>query len=182
MKQMIAVILWAIFTHSALAQSSEPLVLQLKYSPLATINNGEDTLDDLVGNDQQYDVNYDHTLGAKLIYNPVYFAVQHNIAKLDNSTSDATLETISLGLAGFNYERLAGLYLMGSVGIGTGQFKFEESEANEWEILLEGSAEIGFHLQERFLLGMGVDYQRFGELGDHKANYWNLYLSTGIVF
>jgi hypothetical protein len=71
---------------------------------------------------------------------------------------------------------------LGSVGIGAGQFKFEESEATDWETLLEASAEIGFRLRERFLLGMGIDYQRFGEFGDHKANYWNLYLATGIVF
>ncbi len=180
MKNCIAAVLIALASLPALAQDS-PLYLQLKYTPLGTINDGEE-IEPHEDSYQPYDTNYDHTLGAKLIYDPVYIAVQHNVADLDNSTSDATLETISMGLAGFNYERLAGLYLMGGVGIGAGQFKFGESESHEWETLLEASAEIGFRLQERFLLGIGIDYQRFGEFGDHKANYWNLYLGTGIVF
>jgi hypothetical protein len=29
---------------------------------------------------------------------------------------------------------------------------------------------------------VGVDYQLFGEPGDTKAHYWNLYVSTGITF
>jgi|GEM_PF-3722013 len=181
MQFIMTIIVLVLASISALAQES-PLYLQLKYSPLGTINDSDDGADYLEGDYQQYDVNYDHTLGAKLIFDPIYIAVQHNIAKRDNALSDATLETISMGLAGFNYERLAGLYLMGGVGVGAGQFTLEEAETNEWEILLEGNAEIGFRLQERFLLGMGIDYQRFGDFGDHKANYWSLYLGTGIVF
>jgi hypothetical protein len=181
MKFMMTAIMIVLASMPVFAQESS-LSLQLKYSPLGTINDAEDNLDYFEDDYQPYDMNYDHTLGAKLIYDPVYLAVQHNIADLDYSTSDATLETVSMGLAGFNHERLPGLYLMGSLGIGAGQFKFDESEKDEWETLLEASAEIGFRLQERFLLGMGIDYQRFGEFGDHKANYWNLYLSTGIVF
>lgn len=180
MKIIIAIIATVFIGIPALAQDSS-VYLQLKYSPLATINDGDDELDELQPGYQQYDINYDHTLGAKLMYNPVYLAVQHNIADLDNSGTDVTLDTISMGLAGFNYERLAGLYLMGGVGIGAGQFTFEEYES-DWETLLEASAEIGWRFQERFLLGVGIDYQRFGEFGDHKANYWNLYLGTGIVF
>lgn len=180
MKNCIAAALIALASLPALAQNS-PLYLQLKYTPLGTINDGEEIEPHAVDY-HPYDTNYDHTLGAKLIYDPIYIAVQRNVADLDSSTSDATLDTFSMGLAGFNYERLAGLYLMGGVGIGAGQFKYGEFEANEWETLLEASAEIGFRFQERFLLGMGVDYQRFGEFGDHKANYWNLYLGTGIVF
>lgn len=181
MKFTMTVLVMVLASMPVLAQNS-PLYLQLKYSPLATVNDGDDSPDYFAGDYHPYDTNYDHTLGAKLIYDPVYIAVQHNIASRDNSTSDATLETISMGLAGFNYERLAGLYLMGSIGIGAGQFTFDESEKNDWETLLEASAEIGFRVQERFLLGMGIDYQRFGEFGDHKANYWNLYLAAGIVF
>lgn len=181
MKFIITAIIIVSVSMPVFAQNS-PLFLQLKYSPLGTINDSEDSLDYFEGDYQPYDTNYDHTLGAKLIYDPVYLAVQQNITNRDNSASDATLDTISMGLAGFNYERLADLYLMGSVGIGAGQFKFEESETEEWETLLEASAEVGFRLQERFLLGVGIDYQRFGDFGDHKANYWNLYLATGIVF
>lgn len=180
MKFIITTIIAALICMPVLAQDSS-VYLQLKYSPLATINDADDDLNDLQPGYQQYDINYDHTVGAKLMYNPIYIAVQHNIADLDNSGTDATLDTISMGLAGFNYERLAGLYLMGGLGVGAGQFKFE-SETSDWETLLEANAEIGWRMQEQFLLGVGIDYQRFGEFGDHKANYWNLYLATGIVF
>ena len=181
MKFLLTGLLIAVTAMPALAQNS-PLFLQIKYSPLATVNDGEENADKSENEYQRYDINYDHTLGAKLIYDPVYISVQHNIAKLNNSTSDATLETFSMGFAGFNYERLAGLYLMGSLGVGAGKFKLDDSDANKWETLLEAGAEIGIRAQDRILLGMGVDYQRFGEFGDHKANYWNLYLATGIVF
>lgn len=178
MKFIITIIFSALVCVPAFAQDS-PLYLQLKYSPLATINDSDDDLEDLDYN--QYDINYDHTFGAKLMYNPVYIAVQHNIADLDNAATDTTLDTISMGLAGFNYERLPGLYLMGGLGVGAGQFTLGDYES-DWETLLEASAEVGWRLQEKFLFGVGIDYQRFGEFGDHKANYWNLYLGTGIVF
>lgn len=181
MKKVIATVLFALTCLPAFAQDPS-LYLQLKYSPLGVINDGQESVNPHTGDFQQYDVNFDHTFGAKLMYNPVYIAVQRNIADLDNATSDVTLGTISMGLAGFNYERLAGLYLMGGIGIGAGQFKYGEVESNKWETLLEATAEIGFRAQERFLFGVGIDYQRFGEFGDHKANYWNLYLATGIVF
>lgn len=181
MKFIMTAIMLVLTSMPVVAQHS-PLYLQLKYSPLGTINDGEDTVDYVEGDYQPYDMNYEHTLGAKLLYDPVYLAVQQNIAAVDNSAADATLDTISMGLAGFNYERLAGLYLMGSMGVGAGQFKYEQYATHEWETLLEASAEVGFHLQEHFLLGMGIDYQRFGDFGDHQANYWNLYLATGIVF
>jgi len=181
MKFIMTLIVLVFVSMTVLAQES-PLYLQLKYSPLGTIDADESTFEYFGDSYQQYDMNFERTLGAKLIFDPIYIAVQQNITNLDNNTPDATLDTISMGLAGFNYERLAGLYLMGGVGIGAGQFKFKDAETNEWETLLEGSAEIGVRLQEHFLLGMGIDYQRFGDFGDHKANYWSLYLGTGIVF
>ncbi len=184
MKLMMAAIIIALTCLPTFAQDS-PFVLQLKYSPLGTINADEDAFDDPVGDYQEYDMGLEYMLGAKLIYDPIYFSVQHNITNPDEDSPDATLDTISFGLAGFNYDRFAydyGLYLMGSIGIGAGQLTFEGQEKNDWETLIEAGAEVGFRLQEHFLLGLGVDYQLFGELGETKAHYWNLYISTGIIF
>ena len=185
MKFIMSVIVIVLASMPALAQDS-PLYLQFKYSPLGTINADDSTFEYFGDDYQEYDMNFDRTLGAKLIFDPVYIAVQQNITNLNNSKPDVTLETISMGLAGFNYERFAyedpNLYLMGGLGLGAGQFKFEDAEDNKWETFLEANAEVGFRLQEHFLLGMGIDYQRFGDFGDHKANYWSLYLGTGIIF
>jgi hypothetical protein len=98
---------------------------------------------------------------------------------------DAKVETLAVGFGGLTYDEFAydsGIYLMGSVGAGAGRFKFKQPELDDWEALVEGNAEIGLRIQEHMLLGVGVDYQHFGEPGESKANFWNLYIGTGLTF
>ncbi|HSX85515.1 MAG TPA: hypothetical protein VLE50_08900, partial [Cellvibrio sp.] len=70
MKFIITAIMIVLASMPVLAQESS-LSLQLKYSPLGTINDAEDNLDYFEDDYQPYDMNYDHTVGAKLIYDPV---------------------------------------------------------------------------------------------------------------
>ncbi len=95
------------------------------------------------------------------------------------------METYSVGFGGINYDPYAydsGLYLLGSVGAGIGKFKFKNPDLNDWEAMFEANGEVGLRIEENLLLGVGVDYQLFGEPGDTKAHYWNLYVSTGLTF
>jgi hypothetical protein len=187
MKQMIACILFSLFTHATLAQNDAPFVLQLKYSPLGIIDADEDEFDRGDRSYEKYDMEFERTLGAKIIFSPIpiYLGVQQSITNLDNSMPDAKVETLAVGFGGLTYDEFAydsGIYLMGSVGAGAGRFKFKQPELDDWEALVEGNAEIGLRIQEHMLLGVGVDYQHFGEPGESKANFWNLYIGTGLTF
>lgn len=187
MKQMIAFILFALLANSTLAQNSLPFVVQLKYSPLGAINADEDEFDRDDSSYEQYDMDFERSIGAKVIFSfaPIYIAAQQNITNLDESVPNTKVDTISAGFGGINYDEFAndaGIYLMGGVGIGAGKFQFKQPELNNWETLIEGNAEIGLRIQEHFLLGVGIDYQHFGEPGETKAHLWNLYIGTSLVF
>lgn len=186
MKSIIAATFISLIGMPALAQEL-PLVLQLKYSPLGTINADEDEFNHDDYRYEKYDMDFERSIGIKAIlpFAPVYIAAQQNITNLDASVPDTKVDTISIGFGGINYDEFAnnaGIYLMGGLGIGAGKFQFKQPELNDWEALIEGNAEIGLRIQEHLLLGVGVDYQHFGEPGETKAHLWNLYLGTSLVF
>lgn len=187
MKQLIAFALIALFVNKTLAQDDSLFTLQLKYSPLGTINADEDEFDRNDRSYEKYDMDFERSIGAKILFSyvPIYIGAQQSITNLDNSTPDVKVETLTLGFGGVVYDEFAshaGAYLMGGIGVGAGQFKFKQPELNDWEALIEGNAEIGLRIQEHLLLGVGVDYQHFGEPGESKANFWNIYVGTGIIF
>jgi hypothetical protein len=187
MKQMIAFMLLAFFAHSTLAENSLPFVVQLKYSPWGVIDADEDEFDHGDSSYEKYDMDFERSIGAKILlsFAPIYLSAQQSITNLDNSTPDAKVETIAIGFGGIGYDKFtydSGIYLMGSVGAGTGKFTFKEPGEDDWESFMEGNAEIGLRIQEHLLLGVGIDYQHFGRPGESKANFWNLYIGTGLVF
>lgn len=184
MRSIIAIVLLSLFSLNTYAQQW-PLIVQLKYSPFGTINPDEDEFEYFQDNYERYDLDFERSLGAKLILEPFYISANKSITSRDNSAAQTTVETLAIGFGGIRYDQFAydsGLYLLGSVGVGTGWFKFNDQKQSEQEAMAEANAEIGFRLQEHFLLGMGVDYQLFGSFGETKANYWNLYVSTGLTF
>lgn len=183
MQQIIAITILSLLSLNLHAQDW-PIVLQLKYSPFGTIDADEDEFNYSSDYDR-YDMDFERSLGAKLIIAPVYISANQSITNLDEPIPDAKVETFAIGLGGINYDEFAyssGLYLLGGVGIGAGHFKFEDPDQNEWETMVEANAEIGLRLKEHVLLGLGIDYQHFGEPGESKANYWNLYVGTGFTF
>jgi hypothetical protein len=187
MKQMIAFILLAFFAQSTLAENALPFVVQLKYSPWGVIDADEDEFDRGDENYEKYEMEFERNIGAKIIFPfaPIYIGAQQSVTNLDNSTPDAKVETFAIGFGGVAYDKFAsnsGIYLMGGVGAGTGKFTFKDPVQNDWEAFMEGNAEIGLRIQEHLLLGIGVDYQHFGKPGESKANFWNLYIGTGLVF
>jgi hypothetical protein len=186
MKSIFVAIFIGLISMPLLAREL-PLVLQLKYSPLGTINADEDKFNHDDYSYEKYDMDFERSIGVKVIFSfvPVYIAAQQNITNLDESIPDTKVDTFSLGFGGINYDEFAndaGIYLMGGVGVGAGKFQFKQPELNDWEALIEGNAEIGLRIQEHFLLGVGVDYQHFGEPGETKAHLWNLYIGTSLVF
>ena len=185
MKQLIAFILLALFSCPTFAHNSLPVVLQLKYSPLGIIDADEDEFDRNDRSYEKYEMDFERSLGAKLIIAPMYVSVNRNVTNLNDPIPDAIVETVAIGFGGIGYDQFAsdsGLYVMGGVGVGAGRYKFKHPELNDWEALVEGNAEIGLRIQEHLLIGVGVDYQHFGEPGESKANLWNLYIGTGLTF
>jgi hypothetical protein len=184
MKPIAAIILLSLLSLNLQAQDW-PIALQLKYSPVGSILADEDEFDYAPNEYAQYEMNFDRSIGAKLIIPPVYVSANRSITNLDDPIPDATVDTLALGIGLLGYDEYtydAGTYFLVSLGIGAGQFKFKEPEKNDWEAMAEANAEIGLRLQEHLLLGVGIDYQHFGEPGETKARYWNLYIGTGIVF
>ena len=185
MKRFLSILLLGLAATTAHAQMDWPVVLQLKYSPLGIIDADEDEFDHDDSRYEKYDMDFERSLGAKFIIAPVYVSVNRNITNLDDPIPNAIVETLAVGFGGIGYDQFAydsGLYLMGGVGVGAGRFKFKQPELNDWEALVEGNAEIGLRIQEHLLLGVGVDYQHFGEPGESKAHLWNLYMGTGLTF
>ena len=185
MKRFLSIFLLSFSATVVHAQTDWPVVLQLKYSPLGTIDADEDEFDYDDERYEKYDMNFERSLGAKLIVAPIYVAINRSVTDIDNTIPDAIVETVAIGFGGIGYDQFAydsGFYLMGGVGVGAGRFKFKQPELNDWEALAEGNAEIGLRIQEHLLLGVGVDYQHFGEPGESKAHLWNLYIGTGLTF
>lgn len=187
MKYLLSILLLGLAATTAHAQMDLPFVLQVKYSPWGIIDADEDEFDRDDRNYEKYEMDFERNIGAKIIFSfaPIYIGAQQSVTNLDNSTPDAKVETIAIGFGGVAYDEFAyhsGIYLMGGVGVGAGKFKFKQPELNDWEALIEGNAEIGLRVQEHLMLGVGVDYQHFGEPGESKANFWNLYIGTGLTF
>lgn len=185
MKRFLSILLLGFAATTAQAKVDWPVVLQLKYSPLGIINADEDEFDNDDSLYEKYDMDFERSLGARLIVAPVYVSINRSVTSINDPIPDAIVETAAIGFGGLGYDQFAvdsGFYLMGGVGVGAGRFKFEQPELNDWEALVEGNAEIGLRIEEHLLLGVGVDYQHFGVPGESKASFWNLYIGTGLTF
>ena len=109
-------------------------------------------------------------------------AATRSTSNLDADVPDAIVETLSVGIGGPVFDiNDSNIYLIGAFGAGKGRFKFKDPDMNDWEAFFEANAEIGLKF-DFLMVGTGVDWQLFGEPGETKANYWNLYLGTGITF
>ncbi|MBK8188506.1 MAG: hypothetical protein IPK77_15330 [Cellvibrio sp.] len=187
MKTIFFLIFLIVLPCYAKAETTPSVIVQLKYAPWGLIDADEEDFnyfsaaDD--GNYDKYEMSFDRSLGARLIATPFYLAINRSTTDINKDTPDAVVETFSAGFAGTVLDiNDYNTYLIGAIGIGKGRFTFKDPNMNDWEMLLDGNAEIGFHLEEHLLIGLGVDWQLFGEPGETKANYWNLYLSTGFSF
>ena len=161
--------------------------LQIKYSPWGTIDADEDDFDYFNEGDsyQKYELDLERSFGLRAMYEPLYIAANRYTTKINTYSPEARVDTFSVGFGGINYDAFAydsGLYLLGAIGAGRGNFKFDDEDMDDWEAFIEANAEIGLRIQEHFLIGVGGEWQHFGEPGESKANYWNLYFSTGFTF
>ena len=187
MKKIFSIIYFLLFCNYSHAENTPAVVVQLKYAPWGLIDADEEDFSYFGSQDdsefQKYDMRFDRSLGARIIVAPFYLAVNRSTTDIDKEIPDAIVETISAGLGGAVLDiNDYNTYLIGAVGIGKGRFKFKDPDMNDWEIFFDANAEIGFHFEEHLLIGLGVDWQLFGEPGETKANYWNLYVGTGFSF
>ena len=185
MKRVLSMLLLGLAATIAHAQVGWPIVLQLKYSPIGLIDADEDKFDYDDGSYEKYEMDFERSLGARLFFGPFYVAGNRSVTDINNPTPDAIVETVSVGMGGIGYDQFAsdsGMYLLGGLGVGVGKFKFKQPDLNDWEAMAEANVEIGLRIQEHLLLGVGVDYQHFGEPGESKAHLWNLYIGTGLTF
>lgn len=169
------------------AEQFPSVVVQLKYAPWGFIDADEQDFNYFFSEDeslyQKFDMNFDQSIGARLIKAPYYISANRSTTNLDGDIPDAIVETVSVGLGGavlnFNEQDT---YLIGAVGLGRGRFEFKDPDMNDHEAFFDANLEYGFHLDHGLLIGIGIDWQLFGRPGETKANYWNLYLGTGISF
>jgi hypothetical protein len=186
-KISLTIICLLLFSIHAKAEETPSVVVQLKYAPWGLIDADEEDFNYFSSSDDgsydKYDMRFDRSIGARVIVAPFYLAVNRSTTDIDKEIPDAIVETLSAGLGGAVLDiNDYNTYLIGAVGIGKGRFKFKDPNMNDWEIFFDANAEIGFHFEEHILIGLGVDWQLFGEPGETKANYWNLYLGTGFSF
>lgn len=177
-----AIILLLFLTANARAESFN--LLQVKYSPWGGIDADEDEFYDS-DNYDHYDMSFERGYGARLILKNFYLSIQKNYTDIDQDIPDASVETISVGLA-LNSKHeinddLAG-YMIFAVGAGSGHFMFKDSVMNDWESFIEMNLELGYVVANIITVGVGVDVQHFGHPGESKATYGSLYLSAGFVF
>lgn len=165
-----------------------PIIIQVKYSPWGGIDADEDEFDNRESSEnsyEKYDMTFERSYSARLIIEPFYISAQRSTTKPESDIPDAEVTTFAAGFAGISFdpfESRFGHYLMGGLGIGQGTFEFKDPEQNDHELLLEANGEIGFHINQRLLLGLGVDYQHFGEFQESIASSWTFYFTTGLVF
>ena len=165
----------------------QSLVVQIKYAPWGLIDADEDEFEDGFDDEdfEKYDMHFDRSLGGRIIVEPFYIASLENVTDIDDPVPDARVRTYSLGLAGiesYPLESNSNVYLLGAIGLGVGHFKFKDPQKDADEALVEGNAEIGLIFHDHLMIGLGIDWQHFGEPAESKANFWNLYLGTGIRF
>lgn len=183
--QLFLVVLPLMCVGNIAKAENRDLTLQIKYSPWGTIDADEDDFD--YGDEpyQKYELDFERSFGLRAMYEPLYVAANRYTTQINALSPEAEVDTFSIGFGGFNYDPFAydsGLYLFGAIGAGRGNFKFNDSDMNDWEAFIEANAEVGLRFQQHFLIGIGGEWQHFGEPGESKANYWNLYFSTGFTF
>jgi hypothetical protein len=185
MKKMLSIIFLVFFSNDVLAEYYPNLIVQLKYSPWGVIFSDQDDFDyfSSTPDTEKYDMHFERSLGARVILAPFYVAANRSTTNLDQDIPDTLVETLSLGFSGTVMDVYDNdIYLTGAIGAGKCRFKFKNPDMNDWEAFFEAGAEIGFDIEDHLLIGVGVDWQLFGEPGDTKANYWNMYVGTGISF
>lgn len=187
MKIILSIFCFLLLVPSSYAEVQPSVVLQFKYAPWGFVDGDEEDFNWFSSSDDgsyyKYDMDFERSMGARIIAAPFYVAVNRSTTNIDEEIPDAIVDTISAGLGGAVLDiNDYNTYLLGAVGVGKGRFKFKNPSQNDWEIFFDANAEIGFHFEESLLLGLGVDWQLFGEPGETKANYWNLYIATGFAF
>lgn len=184
---LVITLLLAVYSSWAQAYSS-PIILQLKYSPWGDINAEEtefNTNESGAENYDKYTISIERSYSARFILSPFYLSTQHSSTNVSTEKPEAQVDTFSVGFAGIDnsyFEDYSSLYLMGGLGIGIGRFRFKDSTQDSKEWMIEGNGEIGLRLGKHLLMGTGIDYQHFGEVGESKASSWTFYFSTGIIF
>jgi hypothetical protein len=184
MKKISSLLLLLLIAPINLSFAGEvyPVILQLKYAPWGLID-ADDEQDGfwLDENFEKYDMHFERSVGARLIFSPYYVAASRSVTDLDANVPDTVVETLSGGVGGAGSLGESNYYLLGAVGVGRGRFTFKDPDMNDWENFVEANAEIGIKI-DFLMLGTGVDWQLFGSPGETKAIYWNLYVGTGISF
>jgi len=180
------IILFLLFICSNSYAQSQPVILQIKYSPWGKIFADEEEFDYGTESEfEKYNMRFERGLGLRAIATPYYISAQRSVTNIGAEVPDTTVETLAIGFGGILYDPSyldIGTYLIGAVGVGAGKFEFKEPSLNDWEAMFDCNAEVGFRIAEHMLMGTGIDYQLFGEPGETKAHSWTLYISTGIIF
>ncbi|QEI11615.1 hypothetical protein [Cellvibrio japonicus] len=183
---LIVLMGWAVPTWAQeYTPSPGAVVLQVKYAPWGFIDADEDEFALYDNTYQKYDMHFERSIGARLIASPFYISLQENITQIDHPIPDAKVRTFSAGFAGIVHNPeifSSNTYIIGALGLGHGSFRFKDPLKDDDEYFFEGNAEFGLQPVKHWLIGIGIDWQHFGRPGESKANYWNLYLSTGLTF
>lgn len=140
------------------------------------------------GNDaafSKYDMDLERSYAVRALYSILYLSAQRNLTNVRSDTPDTLVETAAIGFT-LTDEGEEGdyfdTYFIGAIGLGAGKFSFKQPALNGWEAMLEVNLEGGFSIARYLLLGAGFTYQRFGEIGETKAELGSIYISTGIRF
>lgn len=185
MRFFLSIALFFVISNAAQASEFNPVVIQLKYAPWGVINADEQDFSyfgSSSDNFEKYDMHFERSIGGRLIVSPFYIAATRSTTNLNADIPDAIVETVSVGIGGPVFDiNDSNVYLIGAFGAGKGRFKFKDPDMNDWEAFFDANAEIGLKF-DFLMIGTGVDWQLFGKPGETKANYWNLYLGTGITF
>ena len=159
-------------------------ILQVKVSPVGEINASNYGVDQIQRPTDKYNMSLESGAALRWMYDPFYISVS-SASGDDLALPGAHLSTFAVGLSGISFgtfETNPNAYLLGGIGLGAGQFSYDDSQLDDWEAMFEASAEFGLLVGKHWLLGAGGDYQVFGDIGETKARGWRFYLSSGWMF
>ncbi|VUD64881.1 hypothetical protein TDB9533_03424 [Thalassocella blandensis] len=178
----------ALFTALLLSASNASVaagLIQVNYSPFGAIYAEEE---DLRFESHAYDnddIEYDYSAGARILVDIYYLSYRHASAQISNDIPNATVDTYSVGLGCLSKHDLSHSmqrYSLVGLGVGSGEFEFDEEHFNDRELLLEANFEVGLVMQNHLSFGVGVDAQHFGSFGESKSSTISAYFSAGYMF
>ncbi len=159
--------------------------IQLNFSPLGSVKASHEDFDNSLPAYEPYELDFDTSTGIRLLVDIAYLSHHRTKLNIDDSEEKATVDTYSLGLGCFTRKPLTNntenFYLVG-LGAGTGEFTYDNSGLNDWELLLELNLETGIIFNNNFTLGAGVEVQHFGSFSESKATTAIGYISAGFIF